>query len=462
MSNSDDCPTPLPAASAPGPVAPGDALAALMHENAVLARQLAAAQARCAALGCAAEPKDTAARPARRLLHQLPAAAQELLLALSLSPMTLRNEIESVLGRVRGQPVQLQGSDGDVLASVLHDLRARNALSDHLHRRLAACHAAAVQRLAPLRDQQALRQAWQRALAPASDAPVDRPRQGVPALLWALLTHPHGQALEAQALAGARAWVYAQARRGLASSTADADQAARLAARTAEVAVLRQRLAAQQQQQEQATQAHARQLAQLAGDLQRWRALARPAVPPAGPAPAVMPAPRPPALQRVAPPSAPPREPTRPRSHPAAGVGPIDGPAEDASAAPPLPALATSPVQGRRVLCVGGIEHAVARYRHRIEALGGRFEHHDGGLHDNAHALHGRLARADLVICQAACINHAAYHRIKQHCQRTGKPCLYLERASLSRLERALQAWQPPPQAPSGPETTRPAKAGLA
>jgi Uncharacterized protein conserved in bacteria (DUF2325) len=103
---------------------------------------------------------------------------------------------------------------------------------------------------------------------------------------------------------------------------------------------------------------------------------------------------------------------------------------------------ASSPVQGRRVLCVGGIQHAVSRYRSRIETLGGRFEHHDGGIHDNAHVLEGRLARADLVICQAGCINHAAYHRIKQHCQRTGTPCLYLERASLSRFDRALQGLQ--------------------
>jgi hypothetical protein len=115
-------------------------------------------------------------------------------------------------------------------------------------------------------------------------------------------------------------------------------------------------------------------------------------------------------------------------------------------------------VQGQRVLCVGGIQHAVARYRHRIERLGGRFEHHDGGIEDSAQALAGRLERADLVICQASCINHAAYHRIKQHCQRTGKPCLYLERASLSRFDRALQGLQPVFAAL--PPTARPACAG--
>ena len=92
------------------------------------------------------------------------------------------------------------------------------------------------------------------------------------------------------------------------------------------------------------------------------------------------------------------------------------------------------------MLCVGGIQHAVARYRGRIENLGGQFEHHDGGLEDSIHALEGRLNRADVVICQAACINHEAYHRVKRHCERTGKPCVYLDRPSLSRFDRAIAA----------------------
>lgn len=64
-----------------------------------------------------------------------------------------------------------------------------------------------------------------------------------------------------------------------------------------------------------------------------------------------------------------------------------------------------------------------------------------------------RLRRADLVICQAACINHEAHHRIKRHCERTGTPCMYMDRPSLSRLDRALAQPQPHPQQhpPLGP-----------
>jgi hypothetical protein len=117
------------------------------------------------------------------------------------------------------------------------------------------------------------------------------------------------------------------------------------------------------------------------------------------------------------------------------------------------------PVDGRRVLCVGGIRHAVARYRSRVERLGARFEHHDGGVEDGIGGLDGRLQRADVVICQAACINHEAYHRIKRHCERTGKPCLYLERPSLAQFDRALAAWAAPvpPPAPALPLSRSPA-----
>jgi hypothetical protein len=73
-----------------------------------------------------------------------------------------------------------------------------------------------------------------------------------------------------------------------------------------------------------------------------------------------------------------------------------------------------------------------------VEQLGGHFDHHDGGIEDSLPGLDGRLGRADIVICQAACINHEAYHRIKRHCDRTGVQCIYLERPSLSCLQRAL------------------------
>jgi hypothetical protein len=65
--------------------------------------------------------------------------------------------------------------------------------------------------------------------------------------------------------------------------------------------------------------------------------------------------------------------------------------------------------------------------------------HHDGGDEDNSARLDDTLGAADLVVCQTGCISHGAYWRVKDHCKRTGKPCLFVETPSRSALERALR-----------------------
>lgn len=91
------------------------------------------------------------------------------------------------------------------------------------------------------------------------------------------------------------------------------------------------------------------------------------------------------------------------------------------------------------VLCVGGRTASVPIYRQLIEHTGARFLHHDGGEEDNSNQLDATLAAADLVICQAGCISHNAYWRVKDHCKRTGKRCVFIETPSRSALERALE-----------------------
>ncbi len=92
----------------------------------------------------------------------------------------------------------------------------------------------------------------------------------------------------------------------------------------------------------------------------------------------------------------------------------------------------------RAVLCVGGRTASVPIYRQVIEHTGARFLHHDGGTEDNSSLLDATLAAADLVICQSGCISHNAYWRVKDHCKRTGKQCVFIETPSRSALERAL------------------------
>lgn len=93
---------------------------------------------------------------------------------------------------------------------------------------------------------------------------------------------------------------------------------------------------------------------------------------------------------------------------------------------------------GKCVLCVGGRTGAIDAYRQRVEHYGGHFIHHDGGVEESLHRIDGALSGADLVICQAGCISHNAYWRIKDQCKRTGKPCRFVRNAGLSSFERVI------------------------
>jgi len=90
------------------------------------------------------------------------------------------------------------------------------------------------------------------------------------------------------------------------------------------------------------------------------------------------------------------------------------------------------------ILCVGGRPSSVPVYRQLIEKMGGRFLHHDGGAEDNVTRLDNTLAAADVVICQTGCMGHDAYWRVKNHCKRTGKDCIYLDNPSAHSLAKGL------------------------
>jgi hypothetical protein len=126
----------------------------------------------------------------------------------------------------------------------------------------------------------------------------------------------------------------------------------------------------------------------------------------------------------------------------------------------PQPAIAllraeptTPQFDDRAVLCVGGRQASVPVYRKLIERTGGRFLHHDGGEEDSPAKLDATLAAADLVICQTGCISHDAYWRVKDHCKRTGKRCVFVENPSSASLRRALDVIH-------GPVPGSPARAG--
>jgi hypothetical protein len=116
---------------------------------------------------------------------------------------------------------------------------------------------------------------------------------------------------------------------------------------------------------------------------------------------------------------------------PASGEAPVPAPA--------APVEVPIKLDNRSVLCVGGRSGSVPVYRNVIERIGAQFAHHDGGLEDSAGQLDASLAAADLVICQTGCISHHAYWRVKDHCKRTGKRCIFVDNPSVSSLVRGLQ-----------------------
>lgn len=50
--------------------------------------------------------------------------------------------------------------------------------------------------------------------------------------------------------------------------------------------------------------------------------------------------------------------------------------------------------------------------------------------------LESSIAAADLVICQAGCMSQGAYWRVRDHCRRTGKPCVLVGRPDALRIVR--------------------------
>jgi len=95
-------------------------------------------------------------------------------------------------------------------------------------------------------------------------------------------------------------------------------------------------------------------------------------------------------------------------------------------------------LHGRTVLCVGGRLDAIPHFRSLVKLRGGEFVHHDGGKEENIGRLEAVISAADAVICQTGCISHNAYWRVKEQCKRTGKPCTFVGNPSLSSFLQVL------------------------
>lgn len=110
---------------------------------------------------------------------------------------------------------------------------------------------------------------------------------------------------------------------------------------------------------------------------------------------------------------------------------------------------------GRCVLCVGGRTALLSQYRALAERLGIRLVHHDGGQEESLSRLPDLINGADAVLCPTDCVSHAAYYKLKQHCKRTGKPCLLFKGAGVSGFAVALARLAAGQASIAGSETIR-------
>jgi hypothetical protein len=401
-------------------------------------------------------PRQTVPQPTprcRRQLWHLTDLAREWLVGTSFRPEGLRRLAERGIGRERGARCILHGSDTDVLYCVLRDLARRNALSETVQDALQARHALTVRRWHALRGVEALRAAWTTQLTVPLIEPAEPAADS--AAFWALCTHPDGADLEAGALADLRQRSYARLQLLVSLQQRLAQHEASDRDRRQQVESLQQRCQTLQREHDAEQQRHRQLEAEWRGAIEGLRqrevfAAAREqfVAPSSAPAtetprtllPSVTPAVRKATPRHVGDVAAAPAAPSNPHT---------DRPTSPDE--PPGPAI----TPGRRVLCVGGMAGSRHRYRTLIERAGARFEYHDGGLEDAASRLDQQLIAADLVVCHAGCVNHEAYRRIKGHCQRTAKPCVYLERPSIACFARRLDLdTRPAPTRPAAASTT--------
>ena len=101
-----------------------------------------------------------------------------------------------------------------------------------------------------------------------------------------------------------------------------------------------------------------------------------------------------------------------------------------------MPAL---DLDGRHIAYVGGLTGSVGKFRTLTENLNGRFIHHDGGLENNSAGLGRVLNQADVVLCPVDCVSHGACLRAKRFCKQTAKTFVPLRSAGLSSFVAGLQ-----------------------
>jgi hypothetical protein len=395
----------------------------------------------CAAVTPAATPEATGSR--RRRLWELGPHAHCPVIGVCLPLAAMRRLARKVLG---GEPV---ADDYELHCGMVADCKWRSRMAEAVQRELDRRFMLPLRRAAAMKTESDLAAWWQE----------QGPSKDLPGALWATLTHARcTPALEHHVLGQVH---MVQHQVGMATRA----ELARFEALVDENAVLARELAGAQQRSARQALDHARQVEQLQSELVRVRGQAmaahsaaeglrqdlhalRDSVPQLDSRQAlaernalqdervaVMLR----ALQQARGEIERLREQIKAANEPAAAIDRASPPVGNAATPPGLHAAdGGATLTDQAVLCVGGRTASVPVYRQLIESQGARFLHHDGGEEHSAGQLESTLAAADLVICQAGCVSHNAYWRVKDHCKRTGKRCVFVETPSRAGLERAL------------------------
>jgi len=102
-------------------------------------------------------------------------------------------------------------------------------------------------------------------------------------------------------------------------------------------------------------------------------------------------------------------------------------------------AAALPPLQGRRVVYVGGRPQSTQMLARLVAAAGGELLAHDGGIEDRKGMLAALLPRADMVVFPVDCISHNAMHVTRQLAARAGVPCHPVRNAGIASFVELMQ-----------------------
>ncbi|MBB4841741.1 hypothetical protein HNP55_000236 [Paucibacter oligotrophus] len=100
----------------------------------------------------------------------------------------------------------------------------------------------------------------------------------------------------------------------------------------------------------------------------------------------------------------------------------------------------------KAVLCIGREESRELAAQSVVEWVGGsfaRFKRFDAqATRADEPGLDAYLQQADLVICQTGCLSHGDYWRVQDHCRRTGKPCILLDRSDAPLAAQTIRFYE--------------------